>query len=181
MSERPTVYRYKLSADMTMAISQFASVHAYDSRREYKAHWQTWIIEHASLVAAEDKRLTSMGYTGDLGDKMYKAGRYYFRKRSIAVPEAPKERRVYVGASRDLLTAMDQFLALGQLFPSRVAPALLYQRFVESDSYHLLVSREIQRLASLADISERQAADKVKKTFKNRYYTHSHKLTGPVQ
>ena len=56
-------------------------MHRYDDRKTYKAAWTAWLAhdEIAAMLKAEVERLTDLGYQGDVADKLFKSGRYYFR------------------------------------------------------------------------------------------------------
>ena len=177
MQQLKGVYRFKLADNVASELSRFAVLHAYDDRTEYKKHWHVWLADNSELVAAEAKRLAAAGYTGDCTDKLYKAGRYYFRKKSLTTPPPPKERCVYVGTSRDLLLAMDEFIALARQENTKAAPASLYDQFMSSADYQPLMERETFRLRELTGASKEHTATKLKKTFKNRHYTKNRRAS----
>ena len=172
------VYRHRLSQTISDMLSDFAHLHAYEERNDYNKSWELWVSDNKGLVHAEGKRLAAEGFAGDHIDKMYKAARYYFRKKSITKPVAPKTRRLYVGTAREVLEAMDQSIRASLSSDSPGSPADTYSLF-ESDSVTSgVVSREVARLADAAGpgLSEAEARDKLKKTFKNRYYKIVSKL-----
>ena len=68
-----------------------------DHRKEYKKAWEPWCEENKEMIAEEIRRLKQTGYDGDITDKMYKAGRYYFRKKS---KKAKKEQREQASAEQ---------------------------------------------------------------------------------
>jgi len=69
----------------------FTEVHRYDDRKTYKEAWTAWLAhdEIAAILKAEVERLTDLGYKGDVADKLFKSGRYYFRTREPTVPHTP--------------------------------------------------------------------------------------------
>jgi hypothetical protein len=78
-------YRFEFSKSFIDELSRFSKVHQYDERRAYKEAWVRWKsnIEISEIISVEVRRLESIGYMGDIEDKMFKSGRYYFRKKSI--------------------------------------------------------------------------------------------------
>ena len=77
-------YRHEFSKQFIDELSRFSKVHQYDDRHVYKSEWTKWISneEISSAIDFEKRRLQENGYKGDIEDKMFKAGRYYFRKKS---------------------------------------------------------------------------------------------------
>jgi hypothetical protein len=75
------IFRYKLSDDILLNITQFAKIHQFDDRHMYKDAWLIWLAEHQDSVEREVARLEQLDYKGDSIDKMFKAGRYYFREK----------------------------------------------------------------------------------------------------
>ena len=75
------IFRYKLSDEIMTCISQFAKIHELDDRHTYKEAWTLWLAENEDEVEREIQRLQQLDYRGDILDKMFKAGRYYFREK----------------------------------------------------------------------------------------------------
>ena len=97
-SNTPTIYRYKLSIEVMDEITTFSKVHQYDDRHTYKEAWNRWKDDHDDFISAEAERLRRLGYVGSVEDKMYKAGRYYFRKKKHNKAESetkPSPSRAY--------------------------------------------------------------------------------------
>ena len=76
------IFRYKLSDDIMAIISQFAKIHQFDDRHAYKEAWARWLVDQQDTVDREVMRLQQLDYAGDIIDKMFKAGRYYFREKT---------------------------------------------------------------------------------------------------
>jgi hypothetical protein len=78
-------FRFEFSKEFIGELSRFSKVHQFDERRAYKESWQRWKMnpEIEDVIAREMRRLEEGGYKGDIEDKMFKSGRYYFRKKSI--------------------------------------------------------------------------------------------------
>jgi ATPase subunit of ABC transporter with duplicated ATPase domains len=76
-----TILRFNFTEDIMSRITYFAKLHQFEDRETYKTNWNRWFAENQLILEAEINRLTNNGYTGDVEAKMYKAGRYYFRKK----------------------------------------------------------------------------------------------------
>ena len=79
-------YRHEFGKEFMAELSRFSKVHQYDDRHTYKSEWTKWTQQYdiAQAIDVEKRRLEENGYKGDTEDKMFKAGRYYFRKKSTA-------------------------------------------------------------------------------------------------
>ena len=77
-------YRHEFGKEFMANLSCFSKVHQYDDRHTYKNEWTKWVqrSDVAPAIDIEKRRLSENGYMGDIEDKMFKAGRYYFRKKT---------------------------------------------------------------------------------------------------
>lgn len=82
-------FRFEFSKNFIDELSRFSKVHQFDERRTYKEAWQKWKSnpEIDNIMSFEIRRLEESGYSGDIEDKMFKSGRYYFRKKTLKVAE----------------------------------------------------------------------------------------------
>lgn len=181
MSDTP-IFRFKFTDDITSAIIQFAKVHQYDDRKTYKETWKEWCEENEEMISREVARLNELGYNGDVYDKMFKAGRYYFRKKDLSQTKKPQSRRVYISMSNDILTAMDTHIK--EIFcrddsdsastKDNFTPASAYNNFCEMNTNMLL--EEIKRIfeSKECSLTKQDVTNKIKKTYKNRYFIITH-------
>ena len=164
-------------------ITQFAKIHQFDDRHMYKEAWVVWLSDHRDSVEREVARLTQLNYKGDSIDKMFKAGRYYFREK-VQVPKVQaqaeqiqtqvpkvlqtKAKRDYIIMHPATIQAMDTHLR-GLINAKDFKPALAYSQFCEQ---HVeLLRNEIKRLfAENETITKEKMVAKLKKTYKNRYF-----------
>jgi hypothetical protein len=86
-----TTYRHEFSKEFMAELSRFSKVHQYDDRYTYKSEWKKWTEQEniAHAIDMEKRRLEQNGYKGDTEDKMYKAARYYFKKKPTSAAPAP--------------------------------------------------------------------------------------------
>ena len=128
-------YRHEFGKEFMANLSRFSKVHQYDDRHAYKSEWTKWTqqIEIAQAIDIEKRRLNENGYTGDIDDKIFKAGRHYFRKKTVVVAEqqlespssldetptaaatptataAPRRRRPYITMSKVCIRLMDEHI-----------------------------------------------------------------------
>lgn len=159
------IYRYNFDENVMEQLSGFAKIHQHDDRKTYKESWKNWLEENKDLVKCEQERLISLGYEGDVIDKMYKAARYYFRKKSNVKPD-PKKRRKYISMEQEILTEMDHHI-IRNMSSSDYTPSKGYSEFC---STHIdFIKTEINRMIELG-ISTDEISVKFKKTYKNRYF-----------
>lgn len=163
-----SVYRYKLQPHIVEAVTRFAKLHQYDKRPDYKDAWKIWCDEEVGMISREINRLMQLGYQGDVVDKMYKAGRYYFRTKKVNENKKPKERRHYVSMDSAILEAMDEHISKNNE-ENDFTPANGYDWFVKQ--YTTILMTEIKRLLEEEpELKASYISSKIKKTYKNRYY-----------
>lgn len=219
-------YRHEFSKEFMAELSRFSKVHQYDDRHAYKSEWQKWINQEeiAQAMDIEKRRLQENGYIGDIDDKMFKAGRYYFRKKtttaSINTPSSPPsatdlpetptatviapaapaatatviagiERRNYITMSKQCIRLMDDHIHKAAANTSTTAspstpfkPSVCYSDFYETKMASDEMTKEIEHIVEkyektpgamsnfTADELTQEIMDKIKKTYKNRYYKY---------
>ncbi len=206
-------YRHEFGKEFMVRLSAFSKVHQYDDRHMYKSEWTKWTQQEeiAEAIDAEKRRLSENGYTGDIDDKMFKAGRYYFRKKTatataeVKTPMTPKtpttpadtpaatpadtppsqqqqSRRPYITMSKDTIATMDDHIKhMHSTQTSIFKPSSCYDNFYQTKMSTTEMTREIEKIIekyqkftdtsrSSPDQLTTEIIDKIKKTYKNRYY-----------
>jgi hypothetical protein len=160
------IYRYKFEEPILIEIYNFAKIHELDERKEFKKAWNNWILENNTIISQETKRLVDLGYQGDVVDKMFKSARYYFRKKNPAKKE-PVKRRNYIGLQKELLESMDKHIINNSKNES-YKPSNGFDNFCKENLDLLKI--EVNKLISynITDVTE--IKNKIKKTYKNRYF-----------
>jgi hypothetical protein len=177
MSDNNKIFRFNLSDELMVLITHFAKMHQYDDRHTYKDAWQIWLKDSQELVDREISRLQQSGYKGDVLDKMFKAGRYYFREKKtktvqkdtqvvVAATESNRKKRDYIVMQPEIIQAMDTHLTR-IMKQTDFKPAKGYVEFCEQQID--LLRGEIKRLID-EKISPEKISEKIKKTYKNRYF-----------
>ena len=160
MTTENPIYRFKFSDEFITELISFSKLYQYFDRPSYKEQWTRWVNNNNEIISQESDRLTTNGYKGNILDKMYKSGRYYFRNKQ---DQEPKKRSPYISLDRELIQSMDNHIStvIG------VQPSLSYKDFCESNKNSM--NKEMARLI-LADLNKDFIKAKFKKTYKNRYF-----------
>jgi endo-alpha-1,4-polygalactosaminidase (GH114 family) len=103
------IYRFNFSEKISHRILCFSKMYQYEERTFYKEKWDLWCEENNDLILTETERLKQLGYEGDVLDKMYKASRYYFRKKKME-KNIPKKREQYISLSKQILQSIDFYI-----------------------------------------------------------------------
>jgi hypothetical protein len=161
------IYRYKFEHEFTDELFKFSKIHQYDHRKDFKDAWVIWMEENDVIVNDEIRRLKNLGYDGSITDKMFKSARYYFRKKSTE-KKAPSERREYVGTSKALLEAMDNHIK-SEINNVGYKPSDGFEEFCKKNID--VLNEEVKILCKNGINDSVEIKNKVKKTYKNRYFT----------
>lgn len=165
------IYRYKFTEDFMEELYEFSKIHQFDHRKDFKEAWNIWIKENEEIVDEEMRRLLRLGYDGDILDKMFKSARYYFRKKSTK-PKEPKQRRKYTTINPNLLKMMDEHIK-ENIENEDFQPKLGFKLFCEENEELIEESIEKLKEQGLDDLVE--INNKIKKTYKNRYFMLTNK------
>jgi|TARA_B100000795_G_scaffold81111_1_gene58305 hypothetical protein len=163
-----TIYRFKLSSELTTPMTEFANTHRFDEIPAFRESWDRWCYENSEIIETEKTRLENIGCEKDIQEKMYKSVRYYFKNKS-SEKRKPKKRRQYIALDCDVLDTMNSHIDT-QAFPNNYKPEFAYNNFVSNQSFNEGLDEEIRRLQTEYQLTEIDAEKKIKKTYKNRYY-----------
>jgi hypothetical protein len=157
------IYRYKLSPNILQQLLEFAKLHQYDDRVDFKENWMQWLKENEDIINREQERLYSLRYNGDIIDKMFKSARYYLRQKSIQKKE-PQSRTSYICIPKEMLDLMDNFIKNNiHLKPK--------DGFLEFCNNHKDLLKEcILKIYNNGIKDSNIIQEKIKKTYKNRYF-----------
>jgi hypothetical protein len=164
-SQNVSIYRYKFTNEFMNELYNFSKIHQYDHRKDFKESWKTWVDEKSLIISKEIERLTELGYSGDILEKMFTSARYYFRKKRTEKTE-PKQRCSYIGVQKELLEAMD--IHINENRSKEFKPSNGFDNFCKNNIN--LLKQEIDRLVSCNIKNVEDIRKKIKKTYKNRYF-----------
>jgi hypothetical protein len=185
--------RFVFSENITELLTEFAKIHHYDERKEYKAAWQEWIAEPdiREALETETERLKTNGFTGDVLDKMFKSVRYYYRKKnSNNRPEQSETNsiRTYNTLPTPILNVIDEHIKEqiklnlhindSNIIESAIKPATCFTNFCNNNKslFLELLSGDIPTNENVNRVLE-----KLKKTYKNRYYNIKVSIEKPIE
>jgi hypothetical protein len=160
------IYRFKFTDDFTEELFKFSKIHQYDHRHDFKEAWTQWLEDNDNIVKSEIIRLTNLGYDGDILDKMFKSARYYFRKKSTE-KKAPAKRRDYTGVQKETISAMDDHINLG-IKSENFKPSDGFDEFCKNNIE--ILKEEVNILLRNGFTNSEEIKQKIKKTYKNRYF-----------
>jgi hypothetical protein len=178
-------FHFNFNKEVTDELYEFSKLHQNDDRKTYKEAWQEWIktknIE--TLLLDECNRLKDIGYEGDIVDKMYKRSRYYFRKKPLQSPK-PRERKAYEGLSRHILQCIDQDIQLRvqtakqtkkantDMTMIAISPEEAFAKFIAEHKHEIAneAQSENQRQRTISKQDMENLIQRVKKSYKNRFY-----------
>lgn len=168
-------HRFLFSDDVSDILMDFARIHQYDERKTYKEAWQNLLKdeETMTILSEEISKIQQNGYDGDVLDKMFKSTRYYYRKKlikesnQITVEKSP--RKEYETMDYSILEDMDRHIK--QEIASQMSPATnsetLVSRAAPSKSFEkYYIEYKNGNLNQAEDVEK----EKLKKTYKNRFY-----------
>jgi hypothetical protein len=163
------IYRFKFSDPFMDILRNFANKHRYDEASIFKERWLRWTCNDSNIaeILKEEKRLVDVGYKGDMEDKMFKTVRYYLKNKSVEKKQ-PKKRRKYIAINKNIIETMDEHIE-GTAIVENLKPAVAYNNYSSHSVYSDMIDKEVDRLIKL-EMDEVSAINKIKKTYKNRYY-----------
>jgi len=163
MATENQIFRFKFSDEFNSQLLSFSKLHQHDERKTYKDNWNNWISNN-DFVENESNRLRQLGYDGNIIDKMYKSGRYYFRNKTPK--KEPKQRRVYISIESEIIESMDTYL-LYAVSQENFKPSTNFDIYKKNNEE--LIQVESERLATMG-LNKKDIENKLKKTFKNRHF-----------
>ena len=168
-----TIYRFKFTEEFMEELHNFSKVHQYDHRKDFKEAWVKWADNNEDIISKEVDRLKTLGYPNDdiIDDKMFKSARYYFRKKSSVRPE-PKQRRQYIVVDHELLDKMDLHI-ISNIYNDDYKPKTAFIMFCKE--YKAVLQQTILTMGEKGVFDAKLIEDKIKKTYKNRYFMLTNK------
>lgn len=162
-------FRHQFSDSFVIELTRFSVLHKLDDLTTYKEAWDKWCTDNDQLIEIETRRLHENNYDGDVIDKMYKAGRYYFRTKPTE-PINVLKRRKYIPVSKSLICSIDHHIQENYKVGD-YTPAKGFDEFCIRNE--TIITKEISSMLKTMD--KEYIHLKLKKTYKNRYFIISRK------
>jgi hypothetical protein len=191
--------RHTYSEEVVEQLSSFAKIHEYDDRKEFKEAWQKWMEEPdiKNLIVAEVSRLTVNGLSGDILDRMYKSARYYYRKKGGEAVTEPTVRKEYEGLPRTVLKTIDDYIYseinrnIVEMEKGSSNPIITITAAKSFTTYCKMhydvisdmlppMNEEEDKVNKNMREELKKVTDRLKKTYKNRFYNIKVALQDPV-
>jgi len=160
------IFRFKFKDDFMKELYNFSKIHQYDERKSFKEAWEKWVEENDEIVNIEINRLKDLGYNGNIIDKMFKSARYYFRNKKT-VKLDPVKRRKYVNVQKKTLDIIDNHILTNVKNPN-FKPSNSFDDFCKEKID--ILTEEINYLYKNGITVPLDIKNKIKKTYKNRYF-----------
>ena len=73
------IYRFKFTEEFMVELYNFAKIHQYDHRKDFKEAWTKWADDNAVIISNETERLIALGYKAEenIDTKMFKRAIYF--------------------------------------------------------------------------------------------------------
>lgn len=190
--------RHTYCEEVVEQLSSFAKIHEYDDRKDFKEAWQKWIEEPdiKNLIGSDVSRLTVNGLSGDILDRMYKSARYYYRKKAGEAVTEPTVRKEYQGLPRTVLKTIDDYIYSEinrniletEKGGNHIITITAAKSFTTYCKLHYDVISDLLPPMNDDDCSVnknmreelKKVTDRLKKTYKNRFYNIKVSLQDPV-
>lgn len=165
------IYRFKFTNIFMNELYHFSKLHQYDDRKDFKDEWELWTKDNKTIINDERKRLNMLGYDGDILSKMFKSARYYFRKKNTGKKQ-PIKRRPYISVPHELLEEIDKHIT-SNIFNADYQPKNGFETFW--DNNQIIINETIHNINKQGITEITIIKDKIKKTYKNRYFILTNK------
>lgn len=179
--ESPPTFRFKLDDSIVLLISYFAKKHMSDDRKTYKLEWKRYYDENYDVFSREIQRLIELGYNNKepIEDKMFKAGRYYFRKKNLSLNKEEEEEDVDEDEDQDnnhkklrmdkaILTSFDNHICQMSSTGKIASPEKSYENYCKTTITE--ITSEIMTIYNNHNLSVGEINAKLKETYRNRYF-----------
>lgn len=160
------VYRFQFSDECTQLLNRFAQLHQFDHRHDFKSAWEICLKENKELIDREIEFHQQNNYSKDVLKKMYESARFYHRKKSTMIkPKLAKKE--YKTLQINTLHEMDSHLKIH----SHQKPSICFEHYYSEiqNGQFPITKLDIAHFMKQG-LSEKEMKEKLKKTYKNRYY-----------
>ena len=164
-------YRFNFSGAFKQSLIEFSNKHKDDDLESFKDNFDIWCQTNAMMIEDEKISLQRFGFNGNMESKMFKSIRYYFMKRANEKKSKPKERQKYICKDNAFLSSVKDHIQI--VVKQKLKPSMAYDDF--SEKCKTEVDRMKEKLVNEHSYEEKDALKKIKKIYKNKYFTESKK------
>ena len=159
------IYRHKFSPEFMNILKEWVSIHKFDDNESFVDNWNTWCRTNEMSIEREKEKLEENGCNKDIYTKMFKTVRYYLKNKSD-VKKKPKQRRQYISLDKDFIESIDSHIIINA---NTLKPQKAYENYINDIEHKELIDNAIEEL-KLTNLTEDNINEKIKKTYKNRYF-----------
>ena len=163
------IYRFKFRSEISSKLLEFTKLHKFECPYDFKVSWNKWVEENNELIQKENEWLKKNGYNGDIINKMFVSVRYYYKIKDNKNNKIKQKRKVYVGFDKKILDLID-FDINFNVVKDNLKPSVGFNNFISNIRYTNDINLEKERLINRNNISSEDFNNKIKKTYKNRYF-----------
>ena len=194
---------HKFSQPIKNLLHEFAETHKNDERKTFKQEWQKWIIQDdiKKQLEIEVIQMYKNGFKGDVLDKMFKSTRYYFRKKCQSKEEENEEDILSESKSieieiklksKEILLMMDTHIReqimdhvkdvninnniKSNIKSIHIQPSCSFVDFCNKEKIY--IANKVRETIGIENMNKEnviQFVEKMKKTYKNRFYNFKSK------
>jgi len=162
-------YRFNFSDEFKESLKKFSTKHKDDDLDTFKDYFESWCQTNALMIEDENITLKRFGFNGNMESKMFKSIRYYFMKHIGEKKSKPKKRQKYICKDNEFLSSVKKHI--DSVVKQKLKPSVAYEYFSENCKDEL--TRMKERLINEYSYEEKDAINKIKKIYKNKYFTES--------
>ena len=159
-------YRLNFSKDFQNRVISISESVKDDSLNDFKIKLEIWCLRNEDLIEREYINLRSMGYEGDIKEKIFKSSRYYFSKKDGKKTEV-KKRKKYTVKNNKLIEKIKNHVSEQD---KSLKPSHAYNNFYEIHKNY--INNYKDDLMVKENYSEKEAFNKIKKIYKNKFYIY---------
>ena len=164
-------YRFNFSCAFKQRLIEFSNKHKNDDLETFKDNYELWYKTNKLMIEDERIMLQRFGFNGNMERKIFKSIRYYFMKRVCEKKSKPKERQKYICKDNAFLSSVKEHI--DSVVKQKLKPSVAYEYFSEKCKDEL--GRMKEKLINEFSYEEKDAMNKIKKIYKNKYFTESKK------